>query len=322
MRILFLSKTNSPSFQFYSESLLSINLVSGFEITCSSGVKDWNYELYDIVLFMWGSNDSIKAKRNNNKIFCGIVDPRGLSNDQFISSDFIIVNGVESQIFFSEYGLPTFIYPVYPKMTSNIQSKTYNELLLGYHGNKIHLEDMMPRITKALQELHEHTPIIFHAMYNIKDLGRSDKISSSNLGFKVKHIQYSVDNYEKYISCCDIGIVPQLIKHNKIPFFEKNKVNYNMKFKSTTNLGRHFVFCQYKIPIVTDLTPSSSEFFQHGVNGLMAYSTKSWKESLLRLNDSNFRKLVGMNGFKSWSLNYSHETLNKKLLGSFLELKR
>ena len=210
--ILVTDQPGSPSYQFYCEIMSGLHLYDCTFQKTNSTLKV-NYNLYDIVLFMGGSNLASHAKTVNKKILCGIVDPRSLKTEEFKDIDFIIANGIESKIFFSIKNLPCFIYPTYPivSLPKNYEKKENEYLILGYHGNKLHLEGMMPRITYAIQKIQKTIPVHLMAMYDIAGLGESKIITTSNLGFTVNHIQFSYDNFVNYISNCDIGLVPQLL---------------------------------------------------------------------------------------------------------------
>lgn len=333
--ILVTDQPESPSFQFYYKIMSSLHLY-GCNFQKANSNLEVNYNLYDIVLFMGGSNSASYAKAINKKILCGIVDPRSLKSDEFKDIDFIIANGIESKIFFSIKNLPCIIYPTYPivSLSKNNEKKENEFLVLGYHGNKLHLEGMMPRITSAIQKIQKNIPVHLIAMYDIAGLGKSQIITTSNLGFKVNHIQFSYDNFVNYISKCDIGLVPQLLTpQNNVGFLKKifsksrvdrnnSDVNYNLNFKCTTNLGRHFVFCQYKIPIITDITPSVCTFVDHGKSGYICYSSDSWYLALQALaTDKDKRKKFGEKIYNKWQQNYTPEELNKNLISELNILK-
>jgi len=152
-----------------------------------------------------------------------------------------------------------------------------------------------------------------------------------------------------YISQCDIGLVPQiegvrvglssrifdnlfsknwlqrfdkiekvtvnifasLLRRLNFPFFYPSRYDYKLRFKEVTNLGRHFVFAQYSIPVISDLTPSACSFIKQGSNGFLAYGTDSWYSCLYLLKDAKVRRKLGDEFHKNWKENYSHEVLNK-----------
>jgi len=325
MRIALLASRPSPSYEFYLDSMELINHIRGHSFQPLLVTDKINYNDFDIALFMGGANDAIRAKSINSSIVCGVVDPRKLDKVQFAGIDILIANSIESQIFFGSLIDETIVYPVYPLVPDGKGLSRYkkgDELIIGYHGNKIHLESLFPRITMSMHKLHKSIPIKLLAMYDLSTLGTSNIINSEKLGFPVESIQYSKDNYYKFMSACDIGIVPQYLStwlercfSSIYKILSRDQVNYLTSYKSTTNLGRHFVFCQYKVPVVTDLSPSSSMFFNHNLNGMLSYSSESWYKSLKILaSDDVHRRLVGDNGFIKWKNEYSHDVLNIKLI--------
>ena len=324
--LLATNKPESPSFIFYSECMRELDdPTKGQCFEMSESIEGVDYKQYDVVLFMGGSNGSKSAKLVNKDIICGIVDPRDLAEKEFTDMDIVIANGIESQIFFSKGNCSSIIYPVYPRVPAASPVEDKGEIILGYHGNKMHLEAMVPRVTDAIRKLNESVPVKLYAMYNSSGLGESTIVTTRKLGFPVQHIQYSHENYSKYMSACDIGLVPQLMFEkrsylNRLFDNVKEKlrgksVNYRLNFKATTNLGRHFVFCQYKIPLVTDITPSSSSFINQGINGFMGYSSDNWYQALYNLSvDAGLRRTIGSQGYEDWLSNYSHDVLNENLV--------
>ena len=84
-----------------------------------------------------------------------------------------------------------------------------NVIKIGYHGNKLHLENMHPRVTDALIKLSENYKIEFLAIYNIDNLGIWECDFPKNLS--VQHIQWTESVYNDILSTVDIGIVPALL---------------------------------------------------------------------------------------------------------------
>ena len=329
MKIIFIAKKlESASYLFYKKSFSRMKKIdSQISIDFHSIYDDYDYQNYDFVFFMGGAIEVKKAKDINSGIKCVVIDSRYGHKDSLENIDLVVSNGFENYLFNNSSAYKNFIYPTYPELSFlNNHSKKNNNLILGYHGNKIHLESMLPRITDSIKELNKKYTTELWAMYNLKNLGKSKKITSNKLGFKVKHIQYSYDNYNKYLSQADIGLVPQLIPYednliskliSKISFGSSNMSygDYLLRFKDTTNLGRHFVFSQLRIPIISDITPSSISFIKNEKNGFLAYTSKNWLDYLLNLaaNDK-LRKNIANEAFNDWSKNYSHDKLNIKFI--------
>lgn len=328
--VLVYKNINSPSYIFYKNSFKKISKkkksVKFFFKKFSKKILNENF---DVFLFMSGALSENFKKRENTKY--GIVDPRAANYDDFKNFDFVIANGLEEKFFFSYTGLPTFTYPVYP--TTKIKKKTNkDQTIITYHGNKEHLQNMHPRITNSLKKISKDYKIKIKLIYNIKDKGLAKEINKELLNCDVYHLQYYDGCLDKYLSDTDIGLVPQLkitkkknIKKNIGYFLSKQifKKHYffTLNFKETTNLGRHFVFAQCKIPVISDYTISSSNFINNKKNGILAYDTEDWYQSLkFFINNKKKSKQIGLQLFKDWKKNFSHEVLNQKMINFLKKL--
>ena len=329
MKIIFLAKKlESASFLFYKESFSKMNKIDkSILIDFKSFEHDFNYNNYDFAFFMGGAVDSLNAKKINSKIKCVVVDSRAGHYDKLDSIDLLISNGLENYLFKYSSKYLNFTYPTYPEIDLTKKQPIDNsKILIGYHGNKIHLESMLPRITDAIKKLNQDIPVELWAMYNIKGLKISKKIVSKKVGFKVKHIQFSYKNYIDFLSKVHIGIVPQLIPYydniisriialKSINKYNQGKDDYTLRFKDTSNLGRHFIFFQLKVPIISDMTPSALTFIKNETNGFLAHSTNNWYSYLKLLSQNKkLRNTIAENAHNDWFNEYSHDKLNLKLI--------
>jgi len=286
MKIVFNSYYNdSPATIFYKSGIQKIDTVV---------IDDFsNYGDYDYALFMGFDLDLkeiLRAKNKNSGLLCGVIDPRGdniLNYIKFI--DFIVVDSVEMIDYFSKCQVPLFKYYEYPLI--KLQIKEYlgkQKIIIGYHGNKIHLMTMYCNVVQALEKLSLKYSIEFWAIYNIKKTGLWKLGIPKNI--IVKHIQFD-NNYLSNLDKIDIGIVPIFLPvANKHPImrsffsfrvlFNHNVKDYLYRFKVTTGAGRLIVFALRGIPVISDMAPSASEFIKHGENGYLAYSSAGWYNSL------------------------------------------
>jgi hypothetical protein len=333
MKIIFSSaRIKSPSRVFYSTNLQSINGIKpSILLEDNPDPLLVDYSKYDVVLFMGYDPQALLAKQRNPGVLVGVIEPRATQRNTFDGVDFIIVNSLEAKDYFSQFNRNIFMYYAYPQVPPAQSCPTQKEkLVIGYHGNKIHLDETFPRITDAIELLNKEMPVEFWAMYNIKQLGKWEAPERKHLKFNVLHIQYEEENYARYMAHVDIGIVPQLIpvSENKIlryligskdRRYQENETNYFLRFKDTTNIGRHLVFAQYGIPVVSDMTPSSCSFIADGVDGMIAYSTSGWHNALTKLaHDAVLRKEMGKNFFQKYLSVAAIDLMNKNLL-CFLE---
>ncbi len=337
MRILFASdRVDSPSFLFYSESLGKINdNFEGVEIDIKTDYHAIDYSKYDVALFMGSNQKSKEAKSGDSSIIIGIVEPRAGFKIDFSNTDFIIVNSIESKDFFSRYVANIMVYYTYPAVPSQEKCPIKKDrLILGYHGNFLHLDAMYPRITKAIEQLSGETPVELWAMYNIERFGKWQKPDRLSMNFPVVHVQHNDHNYAQYMAHVDVGLVPQLIpvKENKTlryligtrdQKYNERTDNYFLRFKETTNIGRHLVFAQYGIPIVSDMTPSACAFIEDGHDGFVAYHTGGWFRALQELaSNESLRVKMGINLKRKYMKTATHKILNENLIHFISHLRQ
>ena len=289
MNIVFNSHNNtSPATIFYKSGIGRLDNVT---------IDDFNnYSQYDFAIFMGFDEDLSelsRAKLNNRNIVCGVIDPRGDNISNFYKNiDFLIVDSIEMYDFFSKYQLPIFRY--YEYMSADWKLKKHVEkdkIIIGYHGNKIHLMSLFPDITRALDMLSLKYSVEFHAIYNIKKLGKWKLGLPESIA--VKHVQLD-SNYINHIDKFDIGIVPA-----SLPILNKKNIlkssivfrrllnhhpnDYLFRFKLTTNPGRILVFALRGIPVVSDMFPSAVEVINHGEDGYLASSSSGWYRAISNL---------------------------------------
>jgi hypothetical protein len=307
--LIYSNRPQSPSWQFYSKLFARMENCAEIQVKCVAGI-DSSPNLGDSnVALLFGSEyDLLTLRRRHPNTRLGHLEPRAAQRNAIDRYDFVVVNSIESADYFASPDQFVFIFPTFPIMDSAKvilnDDRSTNTLRIGYHGNKIHLSSMYPRITEALNRLREYIEIELWAMYNIRELGRWNERGLK--GIKVNHLQYKPENYSKYISKVDIGIVPQLIPVRKSrlmrwligsPFsrFNERHDNFLMRFKETTNNGRAYVFAQYEIPVVADMTPSSCALFGESEYGYVAYSSNQWFNALASLaRDMDLRRRMGL----------------------------
>jgi hypothetical protein len=301
--------------------------IPGVRLDICDDPKTVNYSVYDVALFMGFDQAASLAKNSNPSIIICVIEPRAAQNNAFDDVDFIVVNGIEAKDYFSKYHHETILYYAYPEVPKILECpREKNRLILGYHGNMIHLDAMYPRITKAIEELSKEIPLEMWAMYNMNQCGQWQLPACKQLGFPIVHCQHSDENYARYMAHVDIGLVPQLIpvRENKrirrlmgslINRFNERTDNYFLRFKETTNIGRHLVFAQYKIPVVSDMSPSACSFIEDGVNSFVAYSSDGWYSALKRLAENKeMRKSMGEKLYSKYKKVAAIEALNQRLI--------
>jgi hypothetical protein len=328
LKIVFVSaQKRSASYIFYSANFSQINrLKDGVSLEIRDDPLSVDYSAYEVALFMGFDPQAVLAKRQNPAILVGVVEPRAEQRNTFAGVDFIVANCIEARDYFSKYVDKIMVYYDYPQVPEKLECPIENnKLILGYHGNLIHLEAMVPRITNAISAMAKDIPIELWAMYNIQKLGKW-KVPRSKLGFPVEHIQYSEENYAKYMAHVDIGIVPQFmpVRENGVlryligsldRRFHERSGNFILRFKETTNIGRHLVFAQYGIPVISDMSPSACAFIDDGVDGYIAYHEHGWLAALKKLALSRSVRIhMGQKLKEKFQSTATPDSLNRNLL--------
>jgi len=203
MKIAINTNYNSAGSKVCVEDLSTRLAGAGFEITRN----DWgNYKKYGLILFMAPDSQVGLAKSLNPSSLVGIMDPKltkKWQRDEAGLADFLVVSSIEQRDVFLKYNKNVFIYYMFPELKEVVKKhEPKNKIIIGYHGNKIHL-NCMETIQQALDSLGARYNIEFWAMYNYNNLGLWNKNLPQNCS--IKHIQWSEENYYKALSKCDIG---------------------------------------------------------------------------------------------------------------------
>ncbi len=285
-----------------------------------------HYENYDVAIFMAPDSRLREAKKQNNRLLCGIFDPKvtlSWQKKEVISADFLVVSSIEQREFFLKYNKNIFIYYMFPDLPEIEKVHTDKEkIIIGYHGNKQHL-DAMHDLSFALDRLLENHSVEFHAIYNIKKLGKWRK----NLPKKcpVRHIQWTEESAVNDLVKCDIGVLPSLLPSPSIfarplmTFFFNQEGYHNndyvSRYKLTTNPGRLYVFTKAGLPVVADFTPSSCQFIEDRESGMLVGTKEGWLNALeFLVNNFEKREILAMNLKKTIDEKYSIDKNFNQLL--------
>jgi len=289
--------------------------------------NDWeNYTNYDLAIFMAPDSKVREAKKLDSKIVCGIFDPkmsRSWQIEEARAADFLIVSSIEQRETFLKYNKNIFIYYMFPD-TAEIKKehKVKDKIIIGYHGNKQHL-DGMEEASFALDQVAKEHNIEFWAIYNVKKLGKW-RLNIPKI-CPVKHIQWSEETQLNDLSQCDIGLVPSVLPAPKLfarPFYSffynpegYNNDDYVIRYKMSNNPGRIYVFSQLHIPVITDFTPSACEIIKDGFSGMLVGGRSGWEVALKKLvNNVSSRESMGRNLKDSIDKNYSPDITFEKFL--------
>ena len=334
---------NSPSWIFYKELFLRFRDKYKLEINFNPKFKilkkqDKNESIG--IIFGNVENSELDDIKKYNLII-GRLEPRGASKINFENYNFIINNSLESQDYFAYSNLDSFILPTFPQYHQQNFQKINNKgtLVLGYHGNCIHIVGLMRRIYKELLNYSNsnNQKIILKIMSNKKVFKRNFPIwyfkniknSKNKNNFKIDFFDYDPSFMCEFMSDIDIGICPQLTPFKKNLFdkvissrmkkiFQPTNTNIILRYKETSNIGRLAIFSQFKIPVISDPCPSSCSTIGMNEAGLIALSEKQWIKSIDYLKNNELGSKMGFDLNKRVNDLYSDLVLYKSLV-NFLE---
>lgn len=292
---------------------------------------------FDVIIL--GKNLSLKKIKpiiaSNDKALYGNINPSDYAKRKKILKlcDFFIVGSIEEKVYYLKYSKKVFIFPLIETIYSTKKIHVEkNNIILGYHGNKMHLEEFHPHIKKAIEEVAKTIPLKMIAVYNIKKLGKWKK---GRPDIDIEDIQWDIETIEKQLIRADIGIVPSNISlspftktiilgaeklfHPKFGFSN----DYLLRFKNNSNAGRAFVFHQLNIPVISDLSPSNFHILADIDSGYIANGQESWTSALFDLaNSANRRALVSENAYKEFKRKYDPIAWAKRLYDEILTLHK
>ena len=337
LRIAFLcTRATSPSFLYYRDSLLEMNETGIAEcVVVTSDIESFDPTGFDAVLLMGYDPLPEGIRQRAGDVLMVIVEPRAGQKRDLSGYDLAVYNGHEARDWFAGSTPDDFLYLVYPEVSSKMPVpdefiKDKSEcLVLGYHGNPLHLDAMVPRITGAIERLAQDRPVVLWAMYNHDICGRWRWADQKNSGFVIRHIPFSMDNYACFMANVDIGLVPQCmpVRRSRIlkyllgtlrrKYNERN-ADFLLRFKDTTNIGRVMVFAQYNIPVISDMTPSACSLF----GGISAFSSKGWLRALRKLaDDEDLRTEMGKKLNRHFQDNHTPHIQNMQLIKKITDIK-
>lgn len=264
-------------------------------------VNRWDaYDQYDVAVFLGYDDDLAAARERNPQIRTILVDPKQ-SRPEWIraarEADQLVVSSVEQRDVFLRLNRNILVWSMFPTMPPVEKTHVDKEpIVIGYHGNRVHLECMAGNVQLALEELGRRRPIEFWALYNYPALGKATRGMPSERLLRVRHIPWTDEFYEE-LANVDIGIVPtQLPIENKLRALEKiayrdrrfvyEPFDHLIRLKASTNQGRLYPFARLGIPVVTDFAPSVGQFVRDGESGFVVSSPYGWLEALEALCES------------------------------------
>lgn len=188
-----------------------------------------------------------------------------------------------------------------------------DNIIIGYHGNKVHLENMSEKLIRALNILNKEMNIELSLIYDFEKL---NKFKNSKIKLKINHIQWNYNTIENEIKKFDIGIVPTLLNNSFFQnLFLNKKKNINLTFKGKTNSGRILLFHQLGIPAVAEISISNAKLILSDDFGYLAYSENSWYLHLKKLAiDHNLRESISKKSFQNFHKYFNRDNLLNKFI--------
>lgn len=306
MRIVLNSHVDDPSSRAAIFGLHARLRARGVDAT----LNDWNgYGPYDVAVFLGYDHEIERARRENPRIRVALADPKQSRRELLEaarSADLLLVSSVEQRDVFLRQNRNVVVLYMFPPMRVRERIHTAREpIVIGYHGNRIHLECMYDGLKLALEELGRRRSIEFWAIYNIDTHGRA-RIGVPDEGLvPTRHIPWnderapdsevSIVFYEE-LAKVDIGVVPsELPVRDRLraleataydePQFAYEPFDHLVRFKASANPGRLYPFAQLGIPVVADFFPSASQCIRDGESGFVVSSAYGWLEALETLAD-------------------------------------
>lgn len=325
-RFKFLFNTKTPSY-LGTRRLFFDDLASDLKKLNHFVQQDYyeNYQNFDIAIVK--SSDFLvdQLREGNSRIKIGLVHPSNLTKDlvrELKNADFIISGSIEESDIYLKYNPNIFILPHIEKYTCIGKKHTKKDTyIIGYHGNKMHLEEFYPKITLALEKLSHEFKITFKAIYNIEKLGLWEK---GRPKIPIQDIQWDWSSCIHECNLCDVGIVNCFVpieesKEKAILIEKENFRNdYIVRYKSSSNAGRAFVFAQAGVPVIADMTPENCQFIFHNYNGFLVHSEYAWYHYLkVLLTDATLRQKFSNNSRAIFTKKFDRLTYVKNFI-SFL----
>ena len=318
MKIIFnTTDPHAPCSLFYTEALSSMPEVSFY---------DKDIYKYDVALFMTYDFSYIESfKKAFPSVKIGMIDPRSYRVKEATKHcDFLVVDSIEMEDYWRQSRKPIFRYVEYPNVPYiDKEHKDNDTIKIGYHGNLIHLECMAETATVALSNLGKKYNIELLIMHNGNPTTGGENWYPKNV--KVNHVPWSMENYVKELSKCDIGLAPNNMIHNieqmKLSAtqdrFNFSDDDYSIRFKMPSNPGRYVIFGRLGIPTISDFYPSALRYLTDD-RGMVAHSAYGWEYCIEKLiNDVELRKTLSDNLKKFIKKEWDFSVQNKNFL-SFL----
>lgn len=325
MKILFFEKyINAASHRIFMDNLREWLSELNYDVTKCANISD-DFCQYDIIICGKSTKkeniEYIRTLIHKNAII-GLADTY---SDLLKLCDFGIMGCVSQWNIAVTYNPNSFIFPYIEKHFTKTKKHLDSEkIIIGYHGNKDHLEEMSDAYRLGLEEVAKEYNIKLHAIYSKSVLG---KWTQNRPNIEIEEIEWDFKTWEDELLKIDIGITP-----NTIPFFPKNKnklynfffskmklkaksLDWILRYKGTVNASRSFVFHQLGIPVISEMFPGADSIIAEHDCGFIAQTQEAVVLTLKKLiSDYEYRKIVSENARLEFNRRYDPIIWTKKLI--------
>jgi len=324
MKIVFITASPDAAASFYYWSALkTIPDIVQYQ-------NNTNLEQYDVALVMTYDHHIVaKIKNSFPNIKVGLIDPRSYKvKESAVAADFLICDSIEMEDYWRCVGKPIFRYVEFPNI-QNVKKvhKEKEKMIIGYHGNHIHLECMSENVTPAIEKLAKKYELEMRIMCGYKKFTGSE--SWIPKGVKITQSGWSMENYINFLGGCDVGIAPNNMIHNDKEkkdsstnkSFNYSKDDFSLRFEMPSNPGRPIIFGKLGIPCVSDFYPSALQIFD-GTNGYVAHNEAGWFWCLDQLlSSAEKRQNISDKFQKEIEEKYDFKKQNSEFLKFLKEIK-
>ncbi len=334
MTFLFLS--NSPkflgTFRIFFDSLPKALEQLGHTVVVNPGTLPDQVD----VIIVTPEQDLVGLADQYRKALIGSLKPQSYLNSRFEGKknviDFLIAGSrFESDQFLTmgkEIVVLRHIDSVIPEVRRNLLASD-SKIILGYHGNLEHLEQMGGRVAHALEKIGDQYDIVLRAVYNLEKFGVWKR---GRPNIPISDEQWSHTALADMLSVADIGLVPNSVVPKNFKRLKRALNNRLLsgqwlgaqdsdvfsRMKITSNAGRAFVFAQYGIPVVGCPIPELLETLVPAKAAIPVSSGEAWYRALQSLlNNPRTRSDMGNNGL-AWARENLSIDSEAKILTEFI----
>lgn len=301
MNVLFVNRTsrNVGSSRIWVHDLSDYLSQAGHRVGVSPELKAGHYDAVILGKGMFSPETARYAKERSGGAAVGwinaSVDPSAemeAVRKRLQDVDFLIAGSIEERDSLLPYKERVFIFPLIERIYSKRKVHVDHEpIVIGYHGNAVHLTELYPHATRAIEILAREVPL---RMIAVHGPAPGWEWREGKPDIDVEEVEWDIDTIEDQLLRCDIGIVPGITPITpaerdgalRLLNLRGYRTDYLLRFKNKSNAGRSFVFHQLHIPVVAAFMPSHFHILANPDCGFLAHTTAGWLDGLRTLASS------------------------------------